>query len=384
MIKSFQPLEVVMADFMAHFTVIEDPRIERCKKHALLDILFLTVSAVLSGAQGWEAIEDFGHAKLEWLRRFVQLANGVPRHDTIARVMGRLEPEALQKCFFGWMHDVTEAIDGNVIAIDGKTIRNSFDKASRKNALHMVNAWSCAGGVALGQVKTSEKSNEITAIPRLLELLEIKKCIITIDAMGCQKNIAEDILSKKADYLLGVKKNQPALHSDFIQYFEGHLLQREKLPPKVGVFEATDKAHGRIETRRCWQSTELSYLPSTKEWKGARSVLRVECERQMENKTSREVRYFISSLPLNPERALSAVRQHWFVENQLHWVLDVTFGEDKSRIRRGDAPENMGVLRRLALNICRKCANGVSNPRKLRKAAWDDDFREALILGRKL
>ena len=374
-----------MADFITHFSVLEDPRIERCKKHKLLDILFLTVSAVLSGAQGWEDIEEFGHAKLLWLQRFVELANGVPRHDTIARVMARLEPGILQQCFFQWMNDVVEAVDGNVIAIDGKTVRGSFDKASRKNALHMVSAWSCASGVALGQVKTSEKSNEITAIPRLLELLELKKCIITIDALGCQKGIARDILNKKADYVLGVKKNQPALHADFVQYFEKHLLLSEnKTSSKIGIFETVDKAHGRVETRRCWQSTDLQWLPTTKEWEGLRSVLRVESTRCIGENTSKEVRYFISSLPLNPERALAAIRQHWFVENQLHWVLDVTFGEDRSRIRRGDAPENMAVLRRLALNICKKCANGDSNPKKLKKAGWNDSFREFLLFGREL
>jgi len=373
-----------MADFMVYFSVIPDPRIERCKKHNLLDILFLTVSAVLSGAQGWEAIEDFGYAKLEWLKRFVKLPHGIPRHDTIARVMGRLEPSALQKCFFEWMNDVVEAIDGDVVAIDGKSLRGSFDRASRKNALHMVSAWSCAGGMALGQVKTSEKSNEITAIPRLLELLELKKCIVTIDAIGCQKDIAENILAKKADYVLGVKKNQPALYDNFIQYFEKHLLLKEELPAGAGYFETVDKGHGRFETRRCWQSTELQFSPAAKEWKGIRSILRVENERSTESKTSKEVRYFISSLPLNPERALSSIRQHWFVENQLHWVLDVTFGEDKSRIRRGDAPENMGVLRRLALNICKRCSTGESNPRKLRKAGWDDSFREKLLFGRSL
>jgi len=368
-----------MADFITHFSIIEDPRIERCKKHKLLDILFLTVSAVLSGAQGWEDIEEFGHAKLDWLKRFVELPNGIPRHDTIARVMGRLDPNTLQQCFFQWMSDVLEAIEGDVIAIDGKSLRRSFDRASRKNALHLVSAWSCTGGVALGQVKTEEKSNEITAIPRLLELLEVKKCIITIDAMGCQKDIAAEIIKKKADYVLGVKKNQPALHDDFVQYFEKYLLQKNELTSKCGMFETVDKAHGRVEVRRCWQSTELKWLPSTREWAGARSVLRVECERHTSTGKSSEVRYFISSLPLNPEKALSAVRQHWFVENQLHWVLDVTFGEDGSRIRRGDAAENMAVLRRLALNICKRYANGDSNPKKLKKAGWDDSFREKLI-----
>jgi predicted transposase YbfD/YdcC len=372
-----------MADFMTHFSIIKDPRIERCKRHLLLDILFLTVCAAISGAQGWEDIEEFGQSKKEWLQRFIELPYGIPCHDTIARLMARLEPNVLQQCFFQWMSDVLEAIEGDIIAIDGKTLRRSFDKASRKNALHMVSAWSCIGGIALGQIKTDEKSNEITAIPRLLELLEVKKCIITIDAIGCQKNIASIIIQKKADYVLGVKKNQPTLHADCVQYFENYLLQQREPTSKTEMFETIDKAHGRIEVRRCWQSTELKWLPSTKEWEGARSVLRVECERQSNTGSSREVRYFISSLPLNAARALSAVRQHWFVENQLHWVLDVTFGEDASRIRRGHAAENMAVLRRLALNICKRYANAdskkLSNPKKLKKAGWDDSFREKLL-----
>lgn len=370
-----------MSDFITHFSIIPDPRIERCKKHKLLDILFLTVSAVLSGAQGWEDIEEFGHSKQDWLKRFIELSNGIPCHDTIARVMGRLDPNALQECFFKWMNDVVAAIEGDVVAIDGKSLRRSFDRASRKNALHLVSAWSCAGGVALGQVKTAEKSNEITAIPRLLELLEIKKCIITIDAIGCQKSIAFDIIKKKADYVLGVKKNQPILHEDCVLYFEKYLLPKGELSSKSAMVETVDKAHGRLEIRRCWQSTELKLLPATKEWPGVRSVLRVERERHTCTGISSEVRYFISSLPLDPEKALSAVRQHWFVENQLHWVLDVTFGEDDSRIRRGDAAENMAVLRRLALNICRRYANGDSNPKKLKKAGWNDSFRERLLFG---
>jgi predicted transposase YbfD/YdcC len=370
-----------MSDFITHFSAIQDPRIDRCKKHKLLDIMFLTVSAVLSGSRGWEDIEEFGHSKLDWLRRFIELPNGIPRHDTIARVLGRLDPNALQQCFFQWMSDVLDAMGGDVIAIDGKSLRRSFDRASRKNALHLVNAWSCIGGVVLGQVKTEEKSNEITAIPRLLELLEIKKCIITIDAIGCQKNIASEIIKKKADYVLGIKNNQPSLYDDCTQYFEKYIPQKDKPCPKVGVFESIDKAHGRIEIRRCCQSTELELLPACADWEGARSVLRVECERHTNTGISVEARYFISSLPLNPERALSAVRQHWFVENQLHWVLDVTFGEDNSRIRRGNAAENMGVLRRLVLNICKRYANGDSNPKKLKKAGWDDSFREKLLLG---
>lgn len=368
-----------MPDFMTYFSAIKDPRIERCKKHKLLDILFLTVSAVLSGAQGWEDIEEFAHAKIDWLKKFIELPSGVPTHDTIARVMGRLEPEALQRCFFQWMADVREAFEQDVIAIDGKSVRGSFDKASRKNALHMVNAWSCMGGVALGQLKVKDKSNEITAIPEILELLEIKKCIITIDAIGCQKPIAEKITEKKGDYVLSVKKNQPRLYDDLNTFFNEYVLKKEELPKKCAFYKHIDKAHGRIEIRKCWQSTDLRLLPATQDWKGVKSVLCMESTRHTGEESSTQVRYFISSLSLDPEKASQAVRHHWFVENKLHWVLDVTFGEDKSRIRRENAGENLTVLRRLALNICRRLASGDSNPKKLKKAAWDDHFRERLL-----
>jgi predicted transposase YbfD/YdcC len=361
--------------FFAHFSSLPDPRIERCKRHALLDIVFVAVCAVMAGADGWESIEEFAHAKLDWLRRFIPLANGVPRHDTIARVMSRLEPEALQRCFLSWVQAVAQVTAGDVVAIDGKTLRRSFDRASRKQALHMVSAWSCANGLVLGQQRTEEKSNEIKAIPALLELLSVRGCIVTIDAMGCQKAIAEQIRKQKGDYVLAVKGNQPELQADIRDAFE--LGKASQAAPDV---EETDSGHGRIEVRRCWQ-LPARCAPATLAWSGARSVAKVECERHLDGRISKEIRYYISSLPQAPARLLAAVRSHWAIENSLHWVLDVTFREDESRIRRGDAAENMTVLRRLALNICKRSDTGHSNRMKLRIAGWDDAFRQRMLLG---
>ena len=366
--------------FFDHFSELPDPRIERCRQHELLDIVFLSVCAVLSGADGWEAIEEFGEAKLAWLRRYVPFTNGIPRHDTIARVMSRLDPEALQRSFIGWMQAVVQVTAGEVIAIDGKTLRRSFDTATRKAALHMVSAWGCANGVVLGQLRTSEKSNEITAIPSLLELLDVRGCIVTIDAMGCQRAIAEQIRAKRGHYVLAVKENQRALLEDIRDYFEADA-KNGYGGLKVAYLEETDSGHGRIEVRRCWQSADLRWMPATRAWAGAKSVARVESERHIGERVTREVRYYISSLGLEPGQLLGAVRSHWSIENRLHWVLDMTFREDYSRVRRGHAAQNLTVLRRMALNICRRDQSGKSNPSKIRRASWNDDFREQLLLG---
>ena len=325
--------------FFEHFAELPDPRIERCRQHELLDIVFLSVCAVLSGADGWEAIEEFGEAKLAWLRRYVPLANGIPRHDTIARVMSRLDPEALQRCFIGWMQAVVQATTGEVVAIDGKTLRRSFDSATRKAALHMVSAWGCANGVVLGQVRTAEKSNEITAIPALLELLDVRGCIVTIDAMGCQRDIAAQIRRQRGHYVLAVKANQGALLEELQDYFETDAPNGYR-GLKAAYHEETDSGHGRIEVRRCWQSADLRWMPATRAWAGAKSVARVESERHVGGRMTREVRYYLSSLDLDPARLMDAVRSHWAIENRLHWVLDMTFREDYSRVRRGHAAEN--------------------------------------------
>jgi len=372
------------AAFLEHLSGIKDPRIERCKRHGLLDILFLSVSAVLAGAEGWEAIEEFGHLKLGWLRKYVPLANGIPRHDTIARVISRLNPEGLQQCFFGWMQAVVEGTEGQVVAMDGKTLRRSFDRGSRKSALHLVSAWASRNGVVLGQVKTEEKSNEITAIPALLALLELKGCIVTLDAMGCQREIAEKIGEKQADYVLAVKQNQGVLHEECVEFFE--LARRNDFKQLTYDYhEETDTGHGRVEVRRSWQSTDIGYLSRGGEWAGLKTIGMTESERHIGEKITVERRYYISSLPLDAKAFGQAVRTHWAVENSLHWVLDVTFREDESRLRRGHAAENFSILRRLVLNLLKQeTSTSKSQKAKRRLSGWDDDYREKVLFGKAL
>ena len=372
------------AAFLEHFSGIKDPRIERCKRHGLLDILFLSVSAVLAGAEGWEAIEEFGHLKLGWLRKYVPLANGIPRHDTIARVISRLNPEGLQRCFLNWTQAVAEATPGQVVAMDGKTLRRSFDRASRKSALHLVSAWASRNGVVLGQVKTEEKSNEITAIPALLALLELKGCIVTLDAMGCQREIAEKIVEKQADYVLAVKQNQGGLHEDLVEFFDT-AQQNDFNSVTHDSHEETDAGHGRVEVRRYWQSTDIDYLSRGAAWAGLKTIGMTESERHLGEKVTLERRYYISSLPLDAKAFGNAVRTHWAVENSLHWVLDVTFREDESRLRRGHAAENFGILRRLALNLLKQeTSTAKSQKAKRRSSGWDDDYREKILFGKAL
>lgn len=370
--------------FLEHFSGIKDPRIERCKRHALLDILFLSVSAVLAGAEGWEAIEEFGHFKLGWLRKYVPLANGIPRHDTIARVISRLNPDGLQQCFLNWMQAVVEGTEGQVVAMDGKTLRRSFDRGSRKSALHLVSAWASQNGVVMGQVKTEEKSNEITAIPALLALLELQGCIVTLDAMGCQREIAQKIQEKQADYVLAVKSNQGVLHEECVEFFE--LARRHDFKQVTYDYhEETDAGHGRVEVRRSWQSTDIDYLSRGAAWAGLKSIGMVESERHIGGKVTLERRYYISSLPLDAKVFAYAVRSHWAVENSLHWVLDVTFREDESRLRRGHAAENFSILRRLALNLLRReTSTSKSQKAKRRSSGWDDAYREKVLFGKAL
>lgn len=347
-----------------------------------MDILFLAICAILSGCEGWEDIEDFGHAKLEWLRRYLPYANGIPRHDTIARVISRLCPDALQSSFMSWIQSIVQEAGGDIIAIDGKTARGSFTTRERNNPLHMVSAWSCNNSIVLGQQRVADKSNEITAIPVLLDLLDIDGCIITIDAMGCQKDIAKKIIENNGDYVLMLKGNQGNLFDEVKDWFE--LAEKEDFKNlEYDVVEQTDKGHGRIEVRRCLQSKiDINWLSKGAEWVGLQTVIKVICERHINDKHSVEERYYISSLPLNAADSLKAVRSHWQVENTLHWTLDMTFKEDASRIRRGNAAEAMNVLRKLALNLVKAdTTRNASMKRKLKMAAYDDDFRAQLLCG---
>lgn len=369
-------------NFITHFSKINDPRIERHKKHQLIDILFLSVCAVLSGAEGWEDIEDFGLVKLAWLRKYLPFENGIPKHDTIARVLSRLEPSCIQTCFIHWVQDIAQAAQMNVIAIDGKTARGSFKTKSRKDALHMVSAWSCGHGLVLGQQRVDNKSNEITAIPKLLDLLDIKDSTITLDAMGCQHDIVDKIIEKGGDYVIALKGNQGHLHEDIKSWFK-HAHHTQFTNIAHSQYEHTDSGHGRIEIRQCLQlEIAQDWLTDLEKWSSINSVICVTSERHIDEKCSTEQRYYISSHSLNAERLNSIIRNHWGVENSLHWTLDMTFKEDDSRIRRGHAAEVMNVLRKLALNTVKlNETRKASMKRKLKMAALDDDFRAELLIG---
>jgi len=356
------------------FSSLEDPRVERHKRHKLIDIIVLSICAVVSGSDGWESIEEFGKNKLDWLRQWIALEQGVPSHDCIARVISRLDPTEMSRCFALWVNSVAELTEGEIVAIDGKTARHSYNRKDKLGAIHMVSAWASQVGLSLGQVKTAEKSNEITAIPVLLEMLEIKGCIITIDAMGCQTDITEKIIEKKADYVLAVKGNQKHLHEAIIDYFEVAKAANNPL----NHHEEINADHGRIEIRRGYLSTCLDTLPDILRWKGLKSIGMIESERTLDGKTSREKRYYICSIT-EVKQFSHAVRKHWGVENSLHWVLDVVFREDDSRIRTGYAPENFNVMRQLAINLLNKDTSKGSVKKKRFRAALSDDFRKNVV-----
>ena len=367
------------ASFISHFSHLKDNRVQGRTDYPLIEILFLCICSILSGSDGWEAIEDFGVAKLEWLRKYLPYKNGIPRHDTIARVISRLSPTALQTGFISWMKSVATLTSGEIIAVDGKQARRSYDKRLRKSALHMVSAWACCNGVVLGQQKTEDKSNEITAIPALLALLELKGCIVTIDAMGCQKAIAEKIIEGGADYVLALKGNQGTLHdavSDFFNVAIANKFQNIEHQKHQEI----DGGHGRIEKRICYTVSVPEYLkPLTTPWKKLTTLVCVQSTREYDDKKETELRCFISSLNSDAAQCANAVRQHWAVENSLHWVLDVTFKEDDSRIRREHAAHNFTVMRHLSLNLIKREPTKMSIPRKMRKANYYDDYRDKIL-----
>lgn len=368
-------------NFITHFSVINDPRIERHKKHQLIDILFLSISAVLSGAEGWEDIEDFGLTKLEWLRKYLLFENGIPKHDTIARVLSRLDPAAIQTSFVSWVKSIAQESEMSVIAIDGKTARSSFKTKNRKDALHMVSAWSCGHGLVLGQQSVDKKTNEITAIPKLLDMLDINGATITLDAMGCQYDIVEKVIKKGGDCVIALKGNQGQLNEevkDWVELFKSNTSQNIA----SSCFEHTDTGHGRIEIRRCLQlEIDKTWLRDTEKWDSINSVINIESERHIGDKVTVEQRYYISSHKLDAERLSGIIRNHWEVENSLHWTLDMTFREDDSRIRRGNAAEVMNALRKVALNLAKlNDTRKASMKRKLKMAALDDDFRAELLI----
>jgi predicted transposase YbfD/YdcC len=372
-----KPPTVALLD---HFASLPDPRIERHRWHKLSDILVIAVCAVLCGAESYPAIEDFGQEREEWLRQFLELPEGIPSHDTFNRVLRLLDPVQFQRCFLRWMQAVAEVTAGEVVAIDGKALRRSFEKGTAKRAIHMVSAWATANGVVLGQRKVDTKSNEITALPVLLELLALKGCIVTIDAMGCQRAIAQTIVEQGADYVLALKGNQPTLEQAVERFFvtgpeaEGHCLQS-------AYHEQTEQGHGRVETRCAWISAELTPEVTAAAWPGLRSIGRVEATRPVAGETSVEQRFYLSSLPPDAAQFAQAVRKHWGIENQLHWTLDVTFREDLSRLRTGHGAENFAVLRHITLNLLRQESSTKSLPRKRLACALNPNYLLKVLLG---
>jgi predicted transposase YbfD/YdcC len=363
-----------------HLATVPDPRIARHRWHKLSDILVIAICAVLCGAESYPAIEDFGHEREEWLRQFLELPAGIPSHDTFNRVLQLLDPEAFQACFLRWMQAVTEVTAGEIVAIDGKVLRRSFAKGTGKQAIHMVSAWASENGVVLGQRKVDTKSNEITAIPALLDLLFLKGCIVTIDAMGCQRTIAEKIVAQGADYVLALKGNQPTLEQAVVSFFvtgpeaETHRTQSD-------YYEQTECGHGREETRRAWSSADMPAAVHAAAWPGLQSIGMVEAHRTAGGKPSLEQRFYLSSLPADAELFAQAVRKHWGVENQLHWSLDVTFREDQSRLRTGHGAENFAVVRHTALNLLRQESSTKSLPRKRLACALNPDYLLKVLLG---
>ena len=370
-------------DFFVHFSVLPDPRTDRTKKHFLVDILFIAVCTIICGGEGFTDMEEFGEAKEEWLRKYLELPHGIPSHDTFRRLFSILDPEAFGECFTRWSQALHDATNGEVIALDGKTVRHSFDSFSGQPALHMVSAWASESGLALGQVRVDEKSNEITAIPRLLELIDVKGRIITTDAMGCQRNVAKRIVDKKGDYVFCLKGNQESLHDD-VKFFFEECQAANYNDVDHRSFETVEKDHGRIEIRRCWvvEDDAIRWLQREDQWPGLKSIAAIQAERKIRGKTTTETRYFISSLTGSAQKVANAAREPWAIENSLHYVLDVTFNEDKSRIRKDNAPENLVVLRRIALNMVKKeqTHKKASVRRKVKAAGWDNSYLERILV----
>lgn len=371
----------IATSVMDYLAQVPDPRMERTRAHPLTNILVIALLAVLCGADSFTAIEAFGHAKEGFLATLLDLKSGIPSHDTFGRVLAALDSSALQDAFRQWVAGLVEVTKGEIVAIDGKTLRRSFRDAGNKAFVHMVSAWAASNRVVLGQVKTEEKSNEITAIPKLLDVLHIKGAVVTIDAMGCQKDIAEKIVQRRADYMLAVKDNQPTLLADIKASFAA-ATEDPRFDEIVDFAETTDKGHGRTEVRRCLTCHDLSSISRRQDWPKLGCVVLVEADRTVGDKTSTEQRYYISSQKsLSAKTALATVRAHWGIENGLHWVLDLAFREDDCRIRAGNAAENFAVLRHFTMNLLKNVQSKVGIKTRRLQAGWDHEFLLHVLCG---
>ncbi len=373
----------ITAGIEEHFGELKDPRIERSKLHKLIDILVIAICGVICGADTWEDVEAFGKAKQAWFEGFLELSNGIPSHDTFNRVFNRINPEQFQACFLSWINAVSELIEAQVIAIDGKFLRRSHDKGIGKTAIDMVSAWASTNQLVLGQIKVDEKSNEITAIPQLLKALEISGCIVTIDAIGCQTEIAKMIIDQEADYVLSLKENQGRLYEDVKLLFDS-LESDDYAFYTYDYAKTTNKGHGRIETRECWTISDpdvLRFLRGAENWTGLKTVSRIRSQRWIGDEKSCEDRYHIASI-CGATPILRTIRSHWSIENNLHWVLDIAFNEDHHRLRKDHGPENFAVLRHIALNLLKhekSLKRSIKGKRLV--AGWNQDYLLKVLSG---
>ena len=356
------------APLTKHLDCIKDPRHHNIR-HLLQDMLLIALCAMISGAESWTQVAEYGRSKQQWFSEFLALPNGIPSHDTFGRVFTMLNPKDFENFFRRWVQDFVESIKGNTVCIDGKTLRGSRDKANGKNPIHMVSAWAADVGLVLGQLKTDVKSNEIIAIPNLIKSLALQGAVVTVDAMGCQKEIARTIIDGKADYLLQVKDNQKRLHEDIALFFQN--------PAKAHLdrVETIDADHGRIETRRYATTDDITWLQGKHQWAGIKTIAMATRERDVDGTISKENAYFISSLESNAAAIAKSIRTHWSIENSLHWCLDISFREDQCRVRKDHAPENMAILRHMAINLIKreKSLKGGIQTKRL-KAAWDHNY----------
>jgi predicted transposase YbfD/YdcC len=362
------------------FEDLPDPRVERTRAHPLINILVIALLTMICVGEGWEDMEAFGLAKQAWLGTFLDLSHGIPSEDTFRRVLSALDPKAFNACFIAWVQALAEGTAGKLVAIDGKTVRHSFNHATGQKALHIVSAWVAQNRLSLGQIATEEKSNEITAIPKLLELLDIRGATVTVDAMGCQRDIAAQVIDQGGDYIMGLKGNQETAHREVEEFFADARASGFR-DVAHSFHESVDGSeHGRLEVRRVWSSQELDWFDDRKKWKGLRSIIMVESERTVGSDTSTELRYYWSSHATDAKSFGSMIRGHWGIENQLHWCLDVGFREDESRLRTDHGPENIALLRKVAMNLAkneRTFKRGIQAKRK--QAAWDDAYLLTLL-----